>query len=237
MHGKCLWAAIVLPGVFAGFATVSLALNTVSWAQTNRTSFRFAFGPGKVEPGYIQVLPTTVYTKELGYGFDLGSTVSAVDRGGDDLLHGGIPVLVTSMHRRTFNDEGKITNSLGDYPEAVRQAAKEDNVALIDLNEMSKLFYEALGPENSKKAFVDNTHHNNYGSYELAKCIVGGIKANKLGIAKFLVDEAETAFDPAHPDPIESFRVPASPMPTTREPAGNSAGDSPKPAVAGKAAI
>ena len=457
MHGKRLWAAIALPGVFAGFAIVSPALNTVSWAQTNRTSFRFAFGPGKVEPGYIQVLPTTIYTKELGYGFDLGSTVTAVDRGGDDALrsgfctsdkpfffsadlpegnysvtvivgdmagestttvkaelrrlmlenvhaspgkfetrtftvniripkiatggevrlkerekttesaawddkltlefngtrpcvcalevtkmedaitvyllgdstvcdqpsepwnswgqmlprffkpgvvvanhaesgeslrsslgarrldkvlstmkagdylfiqyghndmkekgegvgaftsyktdlkhfitetrkHGGIPVLVTSMHRRTFDDEGKITNSLGDYPEAVRRAAKEENVALIDLNSMSKLFYEALGPENSKKAFVDNTHHNNYGSYELAKCIVEGIKANKLGIAKLLVDEAETAFDPAHPDPIESFKVPASPMSRTRVPDGNSVGDSPKPAVAGKVA-
>ena len=221
MHGKRLCAAIALPGVFAGLAIVSPALNTVPWAQTNRTSFRFAFGPGKVEPGYIQVLPTTIYTKELGYGFDLGSTVSAIDRGGDDALRGGIPVLVTSMHRRTFVDEGKITNSLGDYPEAVHQAAKEENVALIDLNAMSKLFFEALGSENSRKAFVDNTHHNNYGSYELAKCIVEGIKANKLSIARFLVDEAWTAFDPAHPDPIESFRVPASPMPTTRAPDGN----------------
>jgi hypothetical protein len=28
----------------------------------------------------------------------------------------------------------------------VRQAAKEDNITLIDLNAMSKLFYEALDP-------------------------------------------------------------------------------------------
>ncbi len=126
---------------------------------------------------------------------------------------GAIPVLITSMHRRTFESDGAISNSLGDYPEAVRQVAKEEDIALIDLHAMSKAFYEALGPENSKKAFVDNTHHNNYGSYELAKCLVEGIKANRLGLVRFLVPEALTTFDPGHPDPIESFGVPASPVP------------------------
>jgi lysophospholipase L1-like esterase len=123
---------------------------------------------------------------------------------------GAIPVVVTSMHRRTFDAEGKITNSLGDYPEAVRQVAREEKVALIDLNAMSKLFYEALRPEESKKAFVDNTHHNSYGSYELAKCIVEGIKANKLGLARFVVDDFRS-FDTSRPDPVASFKVPPSP--------------------------
>ncbi len=36
----------------------------------------------------IQVVPATVYSKERGYGFDLGSAVSAVDRGGADPLRG-----------------------------------------------------------------------------------------------------------------------------------------------------
>jgi lysophospholipase L1-like esterase len=123
---------------------------------------------------------------------------------------GAIPVVVTSMHRRTFDAEGKITSSLGDYPEAVRQVARAEKVALIDLNAMSKLFYEALRPEESKKAFVDNTHHNSYGSYELAKCIVEGIKANKLGLARFVVNDFRS-FDPGRPDPVASFKVPPSP--------------------------
>ena len=85
------------------------------------------------------------------------------------------------MNRLTFDGAGKITNSLGDYPEAVRQAAAEEKVALIDLNAMSKLFYEALGPADAHLAFAgkDTTHHNNYGSYELAKCIVEGIRAGQ----------------------------------------------------------
>jgi lysophospholipase L1-like esterase len=135
---------------------------------------------------------------------------------------GGIPVLVTSMHRRTFDAEGRITNSFGDYPEAVRQTAREEKVALIDLNAMSKVFYEALGPEKSKLAFKegDGTHHNNYGSYELAKCIVEGIKANRLGIVKYLTNDVP-AFDPGRPDPIETFKLPASPQLTDVKPLGN----------------
>ncbi len=136
---------------------------------------------------------------------------------------GAIPVFVTSMHRRTFGEDGKIVNSLGDYPEAMRQAAKEENVPLIDLHAMSQVFYEVLGPERSTKAFVhyaagtfpgqteelkDNTHFNSYGAYELARCMVEGIRANKLGIAAFLADDA-APFDASHPDPPGS--VPTEP--------------------------
>lgn len=135
---------------------------------------------------------------------------------------GGIPVLITPMHRRTFDASGKITNSHGDYPEAVRQAAKEADAPLIDLTAMSKPFYEALGPEKSALAFKDGdaTHHNNYGSYELAKCIVEGIKANKLGIAKYLPSGLPT-FDPARPDPLATFALPTSPVFTDVKPLGN----------------
>jgi len=50
---------------------------------------------------------------------------------------GGIPVLVTPMQRRTFDGNGRVTNSHGDYPEAVRQVATEEKVPLIDLHRMS----------------------------------------------------------------------------------------------------
>src|SRR5262249_21681388 len=35
-------------------------------------------------PGYTRVLPTTIYSKSTGYGFEPGATVSGVDRGGKD---------------------------------------------------------------------------------------------------------------------------------------------------------
>ncbi len=129
--------------------------------------------------------------------------------------HGGLPVLVTSMERKA----GVTNDTLGDFPAAVRLVAREENVPLIDLHSMSKVLYAALGPSLSK-AFQDATHHNNYGSYELAKCIVAGIRANKLGLARFLADDVPP-FDPAHPDTVESFDLPASPQSTALKPEGN----------------
>jgi lysophospholipase L1-like esterase len=136
--------------------------------------------------------------------------------------HGATPVLITSMHRRTFDANGRITNSLGDFPEAVRQAAKEEGVPLIDLHAMSEALYNALGPQDSTKLFnhPDGTHHCNYGAYELAKCVVEGIKVNRLAIAKYLMDDVP-AFNPAKPDAWAQFKVPASPQGAAQKPDGN----------------
>lgn len=143
---------------------------------------------------------------------------------GEAKRRGATPVLVTSMHRRTFDAEGKIRNSHGDYPEAVRQVAKEENVALIDLHAMSATLYEALGPEKAPGAFSaggkDATHHNNYGAYELARCVVAGIKAAKLPLAAHLWEDVPS-FDPARPDPLDTFSVPASPGRTSVRPRGD----------------
>jgi fibronectin type 3 domain-containing protein len=49
---------------------------------------KFDFGPGKAAPGYTRVLSTTVYTKNLGYGFEAGTQIKGVDRGGKDALRG-----------------------------------------------------------------------------------------------------------------------------------------------------
>jgi lysophospholipase L1-like esterase len=128
---------------------------------------------------------------------------------------GGIPVLVTSMERKA----GLQHLTLGDYPEAMRRVAKEENVPLIDLNAMSLVFYRALGADLGK-AFQDPTHHNNYGSYELARCVVEGIRAKVPALAKYLADDAPT-FDPVHPDSPESFSLPASPTASADKPLGN----------------
>jgi len=128
---------------------------------------------------------------------------------------GGTPVLVTSMERKA----GVEHPTLAGYPDAVRTVAKEENCPLIDLNAMSVVFYEALST-NIGKAFQDGTHHNNYGSYELAKCIVEGIKQDKLPLAKFIVDDFK-GFDPAHPDPVDRFQMPASPNVSAEKPLGD----------------
>jgi lysophospholipase L1-like esterase len=135
---------------------------------------------------------------------------------------GGTPILITPMHRRTFDADGKITNSHGDYPEAVRQLAKEEKVALIDLTEMSKDLYEALGKDGSGLFFKegDGTHHNAYGAYELAKAIVQSIRDQNLPLAKYLRRDL-TRYDPKRPDPFGSFAIPPSPTVSVSKPLGN----------------
>jgi hypothetical protein len=130
------------------------------------------------------------------------------------------------MERRGFDADGRVIPSLRDYADAARQAARELDVPFIDLNAMSTAFYEALGPEGSKAAFaepapgrLDNTHHNGYGSYELAQAVVLGLRRARVPAADFIVDGF--AFDPAHPDSPAAFAVPPSPQHTVERPPGD----------------
>lgn len=136
---------------------------------------------------------------------------------------GATVVLINPMHRRTFDPAGKfITNSHGDYPEAVRQAAKEENVAFIDLNAKSKELYEAFGKDGSGVLFKegDGTHHNAFGANQLAKIIVQSIRDQKLPLAKYLSKDWKT-FDARKPDDAKAFTVPASPAVANLRPLGS----------------
>jgi len=141
---------------------------------------------------------------------------------------GATPVIVTAMNRETFDADGHITDSFAGYPQASRQVAKDTNTALIDLNAMSKTMYEAMGPASADHLFMkfkagsypgverdisDTTHFNNFGAYEIARCIVYGIREDKLPIAKFL-DPSIPDFDPAHPDAFADFHLPYTPPQT-----------------------
>lgn len=148
---------------------------------------------------------------------------------------GGKPVLVTSVQRRRFDSAGRIEETLGDYPAAVRQTAKEQAVPLIDLNAFSKTMYEALGPETSLNLFVhypahtfpgqdkplaDNTHFRPYGAYEIAKLVVKGIQENVPGLARHLSKDVPL-FDPAKPGGLEAFYWPLSPGKEAAKPDGD----------------
>lgn len=137
---------------------------------------------------------------------------------------GGIPVFVTPTQRRNFDSKGHVINTHEDFPDGMKWVAERENVALIDLHAMSALFYEALGVEESKSAFVhykagsfegmpadveDNTHFNPYGAYELAKCVVSGMKHLRLPVADHVINFC--GYDPSYPAPKEDFHWPNSP--------------------------
>jgi lysophospholipase L1-like esterase len=112
-------------------------------------------------------------------------------------LRGAIPVLVTAMDRGA-RGTGAPTHGHGGYPQAMREVAQEEHVAFIDLYSMSDTVYQSAGAD-AGKILADGTHSTAYGGYEFAKCIVMGIKQNKLNLAKYIVDGFKD-FDPAHPD-------------------------------------
>ena len=167
--------------------------------------------------------PYTSYKSDLKYLVD------------EARAKGANPVLVTSMHRRNFDENGKVINTHGEYPNAVRLLAKEENVPLIELNNMSKDLYEAWGVEGSKKAFVhypagtfpdqdkaleDNTHFNPYGGYQIARCVIKGILDDQLPISKYIKKEYRS-YNPSQPDVFETFYIPLTPFSSIIKPDGN----------------
>ena len=147
---------------------------------------------------------------------------------------GAYPVLVTPTQRRSFDATGHIRDTHEDYPEAMRWLAAKENVPLIDLNEMTRTLYEALGTETSKRAFVhypagaypgqkqdfaDNTHFNPYGAYQIAQCVIEGMKKAVPNLAKHL--KIDPAYNPAYPDNPDTFHWNNSPFTEIEKPDGN----------------
>jgi len=142
-------------------------------------------------------------------------------------------VFCTPTQRRAFNDDHQtLKNTHGDFPAAMCEVAEREHVSVIDLNAMTKTFFETLGFEDSKRALVhypkevfgkelaDNTHFNPYGAYEVAKCVVMGMKSLNLPLVQYLRPEWQD-FDPAHPDNWKTFLWAPSPMTENVKPDGN----------------
>ena len=97
--------------------------------------------------------------------------------------------------------------TLGDYPDAMRAVAREESVALLDLNAMSRRLYQALGPQVAPRAFADDgrdkTHFNEYGAQQLARCVAEALRAADpmltAGLEQHLAPSLPR-FDPDHPE-------------------------------------
>lgn len=148
---------------------------------------------------------------------------------------GAYPVLITPTQRRSFGSDGKIIDTHLDYPDAMRWLASKEKIPLIDLHQMTRILYEAMGVEESKKAFVhypagsypnqtkdfaDNTHFNPYGAYQIAKCVIEGMKSLNLPIIQYL-REGYVTYHPNQPDDWNSFQWYDSPFTEIEKPAGN----------------
>ena len=119
----------------------------------------------------------------------------------DTRAKGGIPILLTPVNRRQFDDHGNLVDTHGDYPIVVRELAMEEKVALIDLHRKSMQWLTTLGPDDSKKEFVwikpdlytanragrrDDTHFNELGALKIARLVAEGLRELNLPLSKLV---------------------------------------------------
>lgn len=149
---------------------------------------------------------------------------------------GGNIIFCTPTQRRFWEDDNKhIRDTHGEFPAAMLSVAERENVPVIDLNGMTRTFFETLGFEDSKKALVhypantypgqdkplaDNTHFNPYGAYEVAKMVVMGMKKLNLPVLKGLRSDWAD-FNPSQPDAPDDFRWYDAKIQDTKKPDGN----------------
>jgi lysophospholipase L1-like esterase len=105
---------------------------------------------------------------------------------------GAIPIVMTPVASNYPWKEGKLTNVHGEYPQAAKDVAKELNVKLIDLNELSMEFFTSKGQEYVTNTYFmnfdagiykaypngqkDNTHFQAKGGTEVARLVFNAMK-------------------------------------------------------------
>lgn len=143
-------------------------------------------------------------------------------------------IFLTPTQRRNFKN-GKIQETHGDYPDAMRAVAKREDVPVIELHDMTRTFFETLGEENSKRALVhypkgtfpdqdkdlaDNTHFNTWGAYEVSKMVVMGMKQLGLPLVSHLRSDWAD-YSPAQPGDFTKWLWYPAPIYESAKPDGN----------------
>jgi len=118
------------------------------------------------------------------------------------------PVLLTPVMRRRFDKEGYFYDTHGKYPDAVRQAAREQKTALIDLHALTEKLIVKLGEDGSKKLFLwippgqymacpdgrqDDTHFSAFGATEVARLVTDEIRRQEIPIRQYLKESPAAA--------------------------------------------
>lgn len=105
---------------------------------------------------------------------------------------GATPIVLTPVARNYPWKDGRLSNVHGEYPQAAKDVAKELNVKLIDLNELSMEFFSAKGKDFVTQNYFmnfegnlypgfptgqkDNTHFQTAGGKEVARLVFNAMK-------------------------------------------------------------
>lgn len=101
------------------------------------------------------------------------------------------PVLLTPVARRRFDPSGRLADTHGVYPDTVRELARAESVALIDITARSSELFGAAGADGSRSYFLhlapgenpnypdgiaDDTHLSPKGAREIARLVAEGLR-------------------------------------------------------------
>ncbi len=105
---------------------------------------------------------------------------------------GAVPIVLTPVARNYPWKDGKLTNVHGAYPQAAKDVAKELDVKLIDLNDLSMNLFTSKGQEYVTQNYFmnfeaglyqafpngqkDNTHFQTAGGKEVARLVFNAMK-------------------------------------------------------------
>jgi lysophospholipase L1-like esterase len=113
----------------------------------------------------------------------------------------GNPVLLTPVRRRRFNNKAELYDTHREYPDIVREVARELKVPLIDMHASSAEMLSLFGQEPSRQLFLqlkpgenpnyptgveDNTHFSPLGAALMAHLAVDGIRVSGIELGKLL---------------------------------------------------
>ena len=139
-----------------------------------------------IQFGHNDEVPTKkTYTTETEFKNNLKQYVSEASS------RKAIPILLTPMARRKFDQNGKIEGTHDVYSQIVRDVAKEEKIVLFDMDKITQQLYQQYGVESSKLLFLhlkpgehpnhpegkeDNTHFSELGARMVAQLVLGEIK-------------------------------------------------------------
>lgn len=118
----------------------------------------------------------------------------------DALAQDATPILLTSIERNKWSN-GKLSDTHGDYPRAVRELAQARDLTLVDMTELTHHYFERIGESASTKLFMnlgpgespnypggnsDNTHLQETGARVVAEIALAELARQRAPIAALL---------------------------------------------------
>jgi lysophospholipase L1-like esterase len=114
---------------------------------------------------------------------------------------GATPILMTSIVRRNFNENGTLIDTHKEYPLVVRMVANDLKVPFVDMQLLTEQLEISYGPEKSKQLHLhfkegeveyypkgkdDDTHLSKMGAELVAKLALKDLKSLKIGLEKYI---------------------------------------------------